>query len=104
MEKLVVDGKIWHRGKGCGGSLLLSRNGARCIVGIYGRALGISDEKLLDKASADNIDGYPDWLRLFGPCDDIYWVNDKPREDTKIKAEIVQIMAKHNVEVEFINC
>jgi hypothetical protein len=115
--KLVIDRKIWLRGEGSANSRLLRQSDEKlCCVGIFGRAIDIPDDILKGQGSVracslSSRNQWPEWTTASpeqpNKSHDIYalynWndlmgVNEKEREE-----KIIELFAKHDVQVEFIN-
>ena len=95
----VIRRDEWLRGEGFNqSSLLRTRDGKRCCIGIYGRALGIPDEDMRDVPAAPVND--PRWPQWIG--DGIYEANDQiGLDEERREARITKIFGKHGDSVVF---
>jgi hypothetical protein len=118
--QLIIDRKLWLRGEQIVSYLLRFRDGKMCCLGIYGRALGIPAEELLDKGAPDasscraSFQAKAPWLFKDGiylsrDCKLLMEINDfnsdyydepqyQDRED-----RIKEIFAENGVEVSFVD-
>lgn len=105
---LEISRREWLRNEGMIASRLLRpRDGKRCCVGIYCRALGISDSVLWDRSwpCVGELE-FPTWLTE-GPdifTDNLAVTNDLPglTEDDR-EYQIAAVFARHGVVVTFVD-
>ena len=115
--KLIIDRREWLRGEGPGPSKLLrGSDGKRCCVGIFARALGVPDEKILDCTWPGQMrismskpvwqaDEAP-WLLVHVNDDtaELSYFNDDPRLDETTRERLIaERFTEHGVEVTFIH-
>ncbi len=116
MDKLVIDRKIWLRGREAfKNSQLLRNDNKRCCVGIYLGQCGVKDKFLKGQDYAIGVPAskLPDeakWLIDFSDylnSDDahrLYQINDQPEMSEKMREYLVKRkFKKYGIAVEFIN-
>jgi len=88
----------------------LTHDGKRCCVGIFGQALGIPDNVLLDVQTAygcaNTAKLWPQWaiFKAYGNISEIYDTNDNRLITEKQREEkIAELFAVNGIQVEFIN-
>jgi len=112
--KLVIDRAKWLRGEGSGPSRLLRKSDhKRCCIGFLCSALGVPDAQMENVGGSQNIAScglLPDWLsELPTPIHDpdlfeAYHANDdESLSEEDRERSVATILAKHDVQVEFIN-
>ena len=122
VDKFKIDRGEWYRGKGSRGSALLLKNGMRCCLGIFGRAIGVPDKCMLGCGAPDSsheaIQAYEhnnqaDWLfdkdnnrtmrsQRSKDCTDLMITNDaKDLTDEEREEDIIRIFAMNGIEVSF---
>ncbi len=122
VSKFVIDRSIWMRGDGNG--KLLDSKGQRCCVGIYLKACGISDTKMLAIGTANSLvfryrdtrpgEHVPKWLLKSVPAissdavtasedaEKLYSVNDSIGfSEEKREQEVKEHFAKNGIKVSF---
>lgn len=114
--KLEINRNEWLRGEDKNSCLLRGRDGRMCCLGIYGRAIGIPIDGLLEQMEPERKEDeygryydWPDWLGNPGyvdgkPTDEqqLITMNDAPSVDeSKREQDIAIIFARHGVEVTF---
>lgn len=124
VDKFKIDRGEWYRGKGSRGSALLLKDGMRCCLGIFGRAIGVPDKCMLGVGAPDSshetIKAYQDseqtkWLFMKDydstfmkdyerskDCVDLMYANDAPSlSEEEREEDIIRIFAKNGIEVSF---
>lgn len=109
--ELVIDRRIWLRGKGFEASKLLRREDQkRCCVGIYLQALGVPDKDMEDRSGATSMElpSEATWLVHRGWKSDIagelYEANDRKGLSLEAReAKIAKLFGTQGVKVKFVN-
>lgn len=110
--KFQVDRKIWWRGQGSPGSLLLRRDGKMCCVGFFCLASGLTKDDIIGRATiAPDFRVLSDkelskWCVELSPhvALGVYNTNDqKGLLDSAREEKLIELFAQLGHEVEFIN-
>lgn len=111
----VVYRDKWLRGDAWK-SVMLNDVGGRCCLGFYGKALGMSDEDMIDEATPANCLSaryFPEWLvsnmggdtnfasTLMNANDDDHDAAGEPITDEKREARVKELFASKGIVVEF---
>ena len=114
--ELIVKKSKWHRGSGF--SHLLNADDSMCILGFYGKTLGVTNQDLRYYASPDNAINklWPLWLwgHDFVPLSEndgtrnnrteLSNINDSRLfSDEERETKIVEMFSKFDVQVKFVD-
>jgi len=110
---LIIDRKVWLRGES-DSALLRGKDGKRCCVGVYLKALRVKDPYMLEVGRADmvrcGLPGEAKWLDSANDFQaiawDLYGINDSPSVlPRKREASVRRLFAKATpvpVKVKFV--